>query len=763
MIEYLDYENYCEVITDTSQYFSRATQDLLNACLQNNNIEVVGTYLSKFAVNGKKEEVIIIDIYNGRISSQNNKIFKQEIIGLIYSKDFEESKFNICPYQVVALRKDFPLTLHQNAYNFVHPDTKCLCLYHVGWDDLKYSWNPFNFLKLIGSWLERASNDKLHISSQNPEPLYFNAQIQVILPENIFENLSIGNPNISFTSQRDYVKDGRSSLLLIAEPKNSNINSENWDFIYLDLGEIKHNPILNFPKNLLQFKNQLENLKITSFIKTLYEMIYFNFLTKYPYGIETSVSKGLLFFYKIKISTDEKFIDPIRGFYINDSLVNFGLKLRFLQEDEYGKYLLKQNFDVLSITDEMLEKIKLTPLDIVPTPTKKLFNELSALDSCSNFKGIIAGVGSLGGLLANLWARIGWGEWTIVDDDILKVHNLARHIGYYSQLGLSKVDITKYLIENIYYPEESPVQVIADKINNFENPLIEEAIENANLLIDVTTTTDAPRSLTLRDIPIRIITVFINQSGRDSVLIAEDKAHMSRVDHIESQYYFYILNENWGKKHLAANNGHMWVGKGCRDISTKISFEDIYIHAGRLSKEVRNILEKTEANIVIHVTDDNENIKRYEYPIYKIKIITSNEWKIIINELIETKLYGFRKNKLPNETGGMVVGYHDYTNKTIYIVDVLSAPSDSIELPSSFIRGKNGVDEQLDNIDKLSQGRVTYIGEWHSHPDHCSTLPSNQDLTSLSSIAEELLHDGMPALMIIVGGKNINLYVEKAH
>lgn len=760
MIEYLDYENYCEVITDTSLYFNRAAQDLLNACLQNNNIEVIGTYLSKFAINGKKDEIIIIDIYNGRVSSQNNKIFKRERIGLIYSKHFEESNFNICPYQVVALRKDFPLTLHQNAYNFVHPDAKCLCLYHIGWDDLKYSWNPFNFLRLTGLWLERASNDDLHVLSQNPEPLYFNAPMQVALPEKFFEDFSVGRPGIVFKSQRDHVRDGITLSLIRAEPKTSNINSESWDFIYLDLGEIKQNPILNFPKNLFEFNNNLKNLNINNFIEILYDKIISYITSTYTEGIKTKISKGLLLFYKLKISTDEKSIEPIRGFYISDSLADFGLKLRFLQTTNDDRYFPKHQFNTSDITDEMLEKIDLIPLDVVPTPTKKLFNDLSALKPYSNLRGIIAGVGSLGGLLANLWARIGWGEWTIVDDDILKVHNLARHIGYYSQLGLPKVDITKYLMENIYYPEESPVEAIVDKINNFENPLIEKAIEKANLLIDVTTTTDAPRSLTLRDLPIRIVTVFINRSGRDSVLIAEDKAHIIRVDHIEPQYYFYILNENWGKKHLVANNGNMWVGKGCRDISTKISFEDIYIHAGRLSKEVRNISEKTEANIVIHVTDDSENIKRYEYPIYKIKIIASNEWKIIINELIETKLYGFRKNKLPNETGGIVVGYHDYKNKTIYIVDVFSSPSDSIEFPNSFIRGKNGIDEQLDNIDTLSQGKVTYIGEWHSHPGQCSTLPSHQDLASLSSIADELLYNGIPALMIIVGDEDISFYIE---
>jgi len=55
---------------------------------------------------------------------------------------------------------------------------------------------------------------------------------------------------------------------------------------------------------------------------------------------------------------------------------------------------------------------------------------------------------------------------------------------------------------------------------------------------------------------------------------------------------------------------------------------------------------------------------------------------------------------------------------------------------------------------------LQYVGEWHSHPAHCPVVPSNDDLTAFSWLTENMASEGLPAVMMIVGGTpNIGCYI----
>jgi hypothetical protein len=54
-------------------------------------------------------------------------------------------------------------------------------------------------------------------------------------------------------------------------------------------------------------------------------------------------------------------------------------------------------------------------------------------------------------------------------------------------------------------------------------------------------------------------------------------------------------------------------------------------------------------------------------------------------------------------------------------------------------------------MQELTLGMLQYVGEWHSHPDGCSTNPSNDDLKVFSWLTEHMIGDGLPAVMAIVG------------
>ena len=259
---------------------------------------------------------------------------------------------------------------------------------------------------------------------------------------------------------------------------------------------------------------------------------------------------------------------------------------------------------------------------------------------------------------------------------------------------------------------------------------------------DLSQLNDAPRSASL----------FLTPSSRTSVLILEDENREIRLDVLEAQYYRAILNYSWGQYHLEGHQGGMWVGAGCRDVSAVISFEMIMKHAAILARQMRKT--RTKSNACICIWEHNEDtgaVNFVDIPIFTPRSFQAGEWKVCWDVGIVEKLISYRQAILPNETGGVILGYIDHKIKTIYAVDVLAAPPDSQEEPSGFIRGTEGLQEVLKDIGSRTANIVGYIGEWHSHPQFLSPYPSQTDRELIARIAEMLRLDGQPALMIIIG------------
>lgn len=135
-------------------------------------------------------------------------------------------------------------------------------------------------------------------------------------------------------------------------------------------------------------------------------------------------------------------------------------------------------------------------------------------------------------------------------------------------------------------------------------------------------------------------------------------------------------------------------------------------------------------------------------------------WIVKISKKTEENLYRLRKEKLPNETGGVLIGSFDFERKICYVVDDISNISDSIEYPQSFIRGSSGLLNRIEEIEKITVGNLVYVGEWHSHPTNI-TVKSEQDEQLMKAIVNFNMSEGNPACMIIVGENNHSVYLEK--
>ena len=164
---------------------------------------------------------------------------------------------------------------------------------------------------------------------------------------------------------------------------------------------------------------------------------------------------------------------------------------------------------------------------------------------------------------------------------------------------------------------------------------------------------------------------------------------------------------------------------------------------------------------VWHYDPNTGSIAANSYKPVASKVTTLGELQIVWDEEIRGKIRSQREKHLPNETGGVLLGYFDLVQRKVFIVDVLAAPPDSLGDSTGFIRGIEGLEDVVKNAGHQTANIVGYVGEWHSHPRYCSSKPSNYDIILLAHLAVALEYEGLPALMLIVGEDRETWYTGK--
>ena len=91
------------------------------------------------------------------------------------------------------------------------------------------------------------------------------------------------------------------------------------------------------------------------------------------------------------------------------------------------------------------------------------------------------------------------------------------------------------------------------------------------------------------------------------------------------------------------------------------------------------------------------------------------------------------KAKYPKETGGILAGYME---KGLFRIEHATGPGPkAVHTRASFLRDGEYCQAELDKIFAQTNGKIDYLGEWHSHP--LAIGPSKRDKDSMRDIAED--------------------------
>jgi hypothetical protein len=158
--------------------------------------------------------------------------------------------------------------------------------------------------------------------------------------------------------------------------------------------------------------------------------------------------------------------------------------------------------------------------------------------------------------------------------------------------------------------------------------------------------------------------------------------------------------------------------------------------------------------IAIWRSDDAANVRRVDVRPSRVVRQPVGEWTVITDGGLLRELSKLRKEKLPDETGGVLLGSFDLDRGILYIVDLLPSPPDSEEWPTLYIRGCKGLRKAVETIADKTDGMLEYVGEWHSHPDSVSTAPGSDDEQVFHWLAESMNKEGLPPVMMIAGDQD---------
>lgn len=144
-------------------------------------------------------------------------------------------------------------------------------------------------------------------------------------------------------------------------------------------------------------------------------------------------------------------------------------------------------------------------------------------------------------------------------------------------------------------------------------------------------------------------------------------------------------------------------------------------------------------------------------------IVNIDKYSILIDDEVIEQISTLRQGYSDNEIGGVILG--NATNDNRIMVRSLKIATDPMASTKySCIRDKNIAQVQIDKAFKESEGKVIYLGEWHTHPEHTSK-PSKQDMRMIKEQYKHNEFDLGFLLLLIIGTKQnyISIYSNRSN
>jgi hypothetical protein len=441
-------------------------------------------------------------------------------------------------------------------------------------------------------------------------------------------------------------------------------------------------------------------------------------------------------------------VDDVRAFVTQQTAGEIGVALGRLLANTSGQGAKAGYLRAVPPAPPNIEGLVLEPTDVQIAFDRELAASAAGVVPDTR-QAVLAGAGALGSQLALDLAREGAFKWSVVDEDRLMPHNLARHGLAAADVGMPKAIALARQIEELL--GEPATAIVADITAppKEARALLDKALTSADIVVDASASVAAARHIS--DLPgnARRVSAFFNPEGTALVLLTESADRSLTLRDLEAQYHRLVQTAPDLEGHLRAAQGGLRYSGSCRSLSNRIPATRAAMLSAVAALGIRQATADANSSIRIwRLSPDGElRLTRHDTHIVRQKQI--GLWTLSYDDGLLDQLAALRQAGLPNETGGVLLGIADMSRRSIHVVTALPPPADSVGSTTGFERGVAGLPDAVNAAVEASLHQLRYVGEWHSHPPRSSALPSSTDLRQLAWLRHELEAEGLPALMAI--------------
>lgn len=649
---------------------------------------------------------------------------------------------------VYVLRSDFPDTAHQNLTAEGSP--RAICIDDRSWAEARLTWTPAELVHRILTWFRRAAEGALHDARQPVDPLMFGTGYNIIMSRALIDN-SNGKDLVA-------VPDDTGTLMRVIPLSQLNGRAM---ALPLTVAAYRVPPAqmvrLSFaPGNLGSLADLLTARGINLFA---------DLRTRFAEWLNDARTNAARINSCLAVVVEMPITSPggsqqgtdLRAFVtaekVGDIAVALGIAHKVNNRDQGGAAGFVTALTTGAVDEAGLLAMSVLPVEVHATFDRDLATQLAGRTIPDERNAVIVGGGAIGAHVAPCLAREGRFRWTVIDDDVLLPHNLARHVGFSGDVTRRKSELLAGALASILDDEDSVARAITAQVGveGQRNDDVDAALDRADIIVDASASLLAERFLSDHKSKARRFSIFFSPAGDAAVLLAEPIDRSVTLRDLEAQYLRHVVREEALAGHLETPVRTFAYTGACRAITNLIPESRVMALSGLVAEGLGRAADSDEGIIRIWSLGTEGQVRSFSYPAEDVRRFDVDGWQVSLDTGLRSRIAAMRDECLPNETGGILLGVVDIPARKIHLADAAKAPADSIGSPTGFVRGTDGVQQMIDRSMAETQGQLRYVGEWYSHPPLAGVMPSVTDLSQINWLATIFDMDTLPGLMLIAG------------
>lgn len=410
---------------------------------------------------------------------------------------------------------------------------------------------------------------------------------------------------------------------------------------------------------------------------------------------------------------------------------------------------------------DILDKYKNVEAIVVEKITKESYHlrngKRTNISKLNNSIINVAGVGAIGSEIADCFGKAGIGYIFLLDYQLLNGHNPVRHLAGLDYLGENKTEAVAEIIRN-----HNPfIRVIPQNIDLF-NSEIYQFFDDKSITVS-SVADDNVEGFLNEQLVINNKTTFYIRALRGGK-VARIFRVIPGTDACFNCLSLYRKDKNTFID-IPDDPENPTLKNECNNPIRPASAADLKLIASLASRLIIDYLQNGESGRNhwiwsselfegLPITEPfqvfSQNIPPHSKCVYcnhdkKIQVTVTSDSLSLMQDLIS--------ENTSIETGGVLAGQIDDSGNLL-ITNVSGPGPKSIKTETKFEKDVEFCQKFLDELYMESNQKISYVGEWHSHPSS-NNNPSGRDIASLSEIAIQNNYLTERPVMIIFSNSGI--------